>query len=163
VPSDVLLHTRLRDGDFSIRYEVQDQPNRRRYVAAPIVDPERMREALEHAAETPQPPSLSRVAAGLGCRTTTLLRRFPDLAQRVKARFQSHCAAEKDARAKHFRALVRNATFKLQEAGIYPSQHRVRQQLPKEIDMRDPVANQEWKNALAEMGLRDPNGARLVV
>ena len=110
---------------------------------------------LEEAAKDDgiTPASLSKLAAKLGCRQTTLQRRFPDLVNRIKSNYQQVCAIRKEVRAKIFRSVVRMTTIDIHRAGEYPSQHRVRAALPEFIDMRDPVAHQQWKQTLAELGV----------
>jgi len=51
-------------------------------------------------------PSLSRLAARLGCRQTTLARRFPKQIRIIKARHKSYCAIRKEVGANLFRSLV---------------------------------------------------------
>src|SRR5437667_11114772 len=104
-----------------------------------------MRRVLEEAANNdllPQ-PSLSQLAAKLGCRQTTLARRFPDLVKRVKERYQVYFAARKESRANLFRSAVRKAVLDIHNAGEYPSQWKVRQALPSFADMREPAAYDE--------------------
>lgn len=97
-------------------------------------------------------PSLSKLATRLGCKQTTLNRRFPELANKIKDRHQEFCAIRKEVRAKLFRSLVHMTVIDIHKAGIYPSQYRVRQALPSFCDMREPVAYEEWKRTLAELG-----------
>jgi len=115
-----------------------------------------MRRVLAEAAnnDSLQQPSLSQLAAKLGCNQTTLNRRFPDLVKKVKERYQAYIAARKENRASLFRSAVRNAVLDIHKAGEYPSQWRVRQALPSFADMREPAAYDEWKRTLIELGLR---------
>jgi hypothetical protein len=92
-----------------------------------------------------------KLATELGCNQSTLQRRFPELAKKIKERYQEHFVIGKEARAKLFRSIVRTSVIDLHNAGIYPSQCRVRMALPKNIDMREPVAQDEWKKTLVEI------------
>jgi hypothetical protein len=93
-------------------------------------------------------PSLSELATKLGCRQTTLPRRFPELANKVKNRYQEYCAIRKKVRAMLFRSMVRMTVIDIHKAGVYPSQCRVRQALPSFINMRERVAYEEWRQPL---------------
>jgi hypothetical protein len=135
---------------------------RRRPPAPPPLDLARARLLLEEAAgdDRNAPQSLTKVAARLKCRTKTLQKRFPDLVKRIKDRYREACTVRKEARAERIRSVVRRTTLDIHRAGEYPSQSRVRQLLPKSIDMRDPTALQEWKQTLGELELGHDPGAR---
>jgi hypothetical protein len=154
VAAERLLCADLQKGDFDIEFGMVNQPPRRRFVAPPKLDYDHIRQVLEEAAKDDgiTPASLSKLAAQLGCRQTTLQRRFPDLVNRIKANYQQVCAIRKEVRAKLFRSIVRMTTIDIHRAGEYPSQHRVRAALPEFIDMRDAVAHQQWKQSLTELG-----------
>ena len=98
-------------------------------------------------------PSLNQLARRLGCRLTTLGRRFPELAKAVKDRHQRFCAIRKEVRANLFRSLVRTAVINIHRSGDYPSQWRVRESLPKFVDMREPAAYDAWRQTLTELQL----------
>ena len=155
VSPEALLCRHLQSADFEVRWEAADRPPRKCFVAPPKVDLEKMRRELEEAASDNgiSPASLSQIAARLGCRQTTLQRRFSELVEKVKDRYQKAHALKRQVRAKIFRSAVRSAVIDLHKAGYYPSQHRVKLEVPEFIDMRDPVAYDEWKCALAELGL----------
>jgi len=114
-----------------------------------------MRKVLEEAVndDSVQCPSLSKLAARLGCRQTTLNRRFPELASKIKERHQKFCDIRKEVRVKLFRSLVHDVVIRIHKAGNYPSQWRVRQALPSFVDMREPAAYDEWKRMLVELEL----------
>ena len=112
-----------------------------------------MRRLLEEAANGDVLPnlSLSKLAIQLGCNQSTLQRRFPDLAEKVKRQYQKYCEIRIEARSKFFRYMVNSTIMGIHNAGLYPSQARVRESLPKFIDMREPVAYDEWKQTLAKL------------
>jgi hypothetical protein len=87
----------------------------------------------------------------LRCNQTTLQRRFPELAQKIKERYQEYQAIRKEVRVKIFRSIVSMTVMDIHKAGIYPSQWRVRESLPKWVDMREPAAQDEWKRTLASL------------
>lgn len=148
-----LLTTQLRADNFVLCGSMADQPSRKRFVSPPRVDLERMRQVLEEAVNgSSTHPSLSKLATLLGCNQSTLQRRFPELAEKVKQQYQSYCATQKEIRANLFRSKVRESVISIHKTGVYPSQSRIRQALPAFIDMREPVALDEWKRTLAELG-----------
>ncbi len=163
VPMEALLAKELQPADFSVEAGANRHLIRKRSAAPPPLDLVRARRLLEEAASDDRnaPLSLTKVAAQLRCRTKTLLQRFPDLVNRIKDRYRDACCVRKRVRAEHIRSIVRRATLDIHRAGDYPSQCRVRQLLPKSIDMRDPTALQEWKQTLGELELGHDPGARL--
>ena len=148
-----LLGRELTAADFTLLTDPAGQLGQRRFVSPPRVDLERMRQVLEEALKdgvVPN-PSLNQLATQLGCNQSTLQRRFPELARRVKERYQEFYAIKKEVRANLFRSMVRRTVMDLHKAGFYPSQSRVRQALPEFIDMREPVAQDKWKRKLGEL------------
>ena len=123
------------------------------YLAPLKVDLYSMRRELEHVAHADPPAglSLNAIAKKLGCNQTTLKRRFPELAEAVKHRYLAHRKAQMDARVQEVRSQVKAVMLKLHHAGIYPSQARLRAKLWGQIDMREPSAQQIWKEVLAEL------------
>jgi hypothetical protein len=162
IPSENLLAMDLQPADFSLETGVHRHLTRKKSTAPPPLDLVRARLLLEEAAgdDRNAPQSLTKVAAQLRCRTKTLKQRFPDLVKRIKDRYQDACRLRKNARAERIGSIVRRVTLDIHRAGEYPSQCRVRQLLPKSIDMRDPTALQEWKQTLAELELGHDAGAR---
>lgn len=159
VSPTAILSVRLRGDEFVLRMDTPDRVFRRRFVAPRQINLDRIQQALEDVVKEdvfPR-PSLSQMAARLGCDQTTLDRRFPDLANRIKERYRESCAIRKEARAKELESIVRRAAIDIHRAGEYPSQYRVRRALPKSIDMRDPPANKAWKQTLVELGLSMDN------
>jgi hypothetical protein len=85
-----LLSAVLRPEEFTLKPSTPGHSIRRRFVSPPRPDAELMRRVLEEAVKSdllPR-PSLSKLAARVGCRQTTLNRRFPDLVKQVKERHQ---------------------------------------------------------------------------
>lgn len=159
VPPAALLSVRLQGDEFVLRTNTPDKVLQRRFVPPRKLDLERIRQALEDAVKDdvfPR-PSLSQMAARLGCDQTTLDRRFPELAKKVKQLYRQSCEVRKAARAKQLESIVRKTTIDIHKAGDYPSQCRVRQALPSFIDMRDPPANKAWKQTLVELGFGTNN------
>jgi hypothetical protein len=152
-PMADLLSTQLGAADFTLQTDGASQPRRRRFLSPPKTDLEKMRQVLEAAANNDvfPNPSLSQLAIQLGCNQSTLQRRFPELAQKIKERYQEYEAIRKEVRAKLFRSIVSMTVIDIHKAGIYPSQCRVRQSLPKWVDMREPAAQDEWKQTLAKL------------
>jgi len=152
-PMADLLGSQVGAADFTLQTDGGSQPSRRRFVSPPKTDLEQMRRVLEEAANGDMfpNPSLSKLAIQLGCNQSTLQRRFPELAQKTKERYQKYDAIRKEVRAKLFRSMVRTTVIDIHKTGLYPSQSRVRELLPKFVDMREPVAQQEWKQTLAKL------------
>jgi DNA-binding XRE family transcriptional regulator len=102
VASERLLCSDLQAGDFKTESGVLDQPIRRLFIAPPKLDYENIRQVLGEAAKDDAVAalSLSKLAGQLGCRQTTLQRRFPDLVNRIKERYRQACASRKEERAK---------------------------------------------------------------
>jgi hypothetical protein len=148
-----LLGTQLEAADFSLQTDGGSQPSRRRFLSPPKTDLKKMRHVLEAAANNDvfPNPSLSKLAIQLGCNQSTLQRRFPELAQKIKERYQQYDAIRKEVRERLFRSIVNSTVMDIHKAGIYPSQCRVRKLLPKFIDMREPAAHEEWKQTLAKL------------
>jgi transcriptional regulator with XRE-family HTH domain len=150
-----LLSRALAAEEITFQPELPIAPKRKEFLSPPKIDLEQMRRVLEEAiANDSLPrPSLNQLAKRLGCRLTTLGRRFPELAQVVKDRHQKFCAIRKEVRAKLFRSLVRTTVINIHKSGDYPSQWRVREALPQFVDMREPAAYDAWKQTLAELQL----------
>jgi hypothetical protein len=155
VSAVALLSRPLAAEELTFQPEAPVGPRRREFLSPPKVDLERMRQVLEEAIATESlpRPSLNQLAKRLGCRITTLGRRFPELAKTVKDRHQKFCAIRKEVRANLFRSLVRTTVIGIHKSGGYPSQWRVRQALPKFVDMREPAAYEAWKQTLTELQL----------
>ena len=149
-----LLGTQLAAEDFTLQTGGGGQPSRRRFVGPPKTDLEKMRQVLEAAANDDVFPNSS--LNQLGDQTEVQ----PDdpaaalsgaLTEEIKERHQKYCEIRIEVRAKLFRSIVNSTVMSLHKAGIYPSQCRVRESLPKCVDMREPVAQQEWKETLAKL------------
>jgi DNA-binding XRE family transcriptional regulator len=150
---DFVLRRRLGPHDFSFSTRRSAQVRQRVHSAPPKHDLERMRQALEDAIRDgvfPR-PSLSALADQLGCCQTTLDRRFPELAGRVKDLYRGFAVIRKEVRSKLVRGMVRTSTIALHKAGQYPSMHMVGFGLPSFIDMRDRLAYEEWKRTMTEL------------
>jgi hypothetical protein len=153
VPMADLLRTQLGAANFTLQTDGGGQLRRRLFLSPPKTDLEKMRRVLESAANNSvfPNPSLNQLAIQLGCNQSTLQRRFPELAKKIKEHYQEYDAIRKDVRAKLFRSIVSKTVIDIHQAGIYPSQSRVRQSLPKWVDMREPAAQDEWKQTLAKL------------
>jgi hypothetical protein len=119
-----------------------------------------MRRLLESAAkgEIFPHPSLRRLAEKLGCHQTTLRRRFPSLTEQIKNQYDACENIRLEVRSKLLRSIVNSTVRNLHKAGIYPSESRLRECLPKFVHMREPIANDEWKRTLAK--LHDSNASQ---
>jgi hypothetical protein len=137
-PMAELVTTQLGSADFSLQTDCSSQPRRRRFLSPPKTDLKKMRQVLEAATnnEVFPNPSLNKLAIQLGCNQSTLQRRFPELAQKIKERYQEYGAIRKEVREKMFRSMVSMTVIDIHKAGIYPSQCRVREALPRWVDMR---------------------------
>ncbi|HWD93696.1 MAG TPA: TniQ family protein [Verrucomicrobiae bacterium] len=155
VSPTALLSVRLQGDEFVLRTDISSKVNQRRFVPPHKLNLRKMQLALEKAIEgdVSKSPSLGEIASQLGCDQTTLVRRFPELAKKVKERHRQYCADRKENRAKQLESIVRKVTIDIHNSGNYPSQYKVRQALPCSIDMRDPPANKAWKQTLVELGL----------
>jgi hypothetical protein len=130
-----------------------NSPSTKPRLSLRLDSPHFSRKAIEGDFSVSESPSLSEIASQLGCDQTTLVRRFPELAKKVKERHRQYCAVRKVTRAQHLESIVRKVTIDIHNSGNYPSQYKVRQALPCSIDMRDPPANKAWKQTLVELGL----------
>jgi DNA-binding transcriptional regulator YhcF (GntR family) len=148
-----LLVTQLGAADFTLQSVGDRQPSRRLFASPPKTDLVRMRRVLEEATkgEMFPAPSLNQLATRLTCNQSTIQRRFPELAEIIKSQHQRFAAIRIEIRSKLFRSIVHSTVMSIHQAGDYPSQWRVREMLPKFIDMREPVALQEWKQTLASL------------
>jgi AraC-like DNA-binding protein len=148
------LSGRLQRDEFVLRMDRSGKADERRFFPTRKLNLRKMQQALENAAKSDifEHPTLSQIASRLGCDQTTLVRRFPDLAKQVKELYKQSCAARKETREKQLELIVRKATMDIHNSGDYPSQYKVRQALPRSIDMRDPPANKAWKQTLVELG-----------
>jgi AraC-like DNA-binding protein len=155
VSAAALLSKPLAAEELTFQPEAPVGVRRREFLSPPKVDLEQMRRVLEEAiaSESLPRPSLNQLAKRLGCRITTLGRRFPELAKTVKDQHQKFCAIRKEVRANLFRTLVRTAVIGIHKSGDYPSQWRVRRALPKFVDLREPAAYEAWKQTLTELPL----------
>jgi hypothetical protein len=155
VSPTALLSGRLQRDEFVLRMDRSGKADERRFFPTRKLNLRKMQQALENAAKSDisEHPTLSQIASQLGCDQTTLVRRFPDLAKQVKELYKQSCAARKKTREKQLESIVRKATMDIHNSGDYPSQYKVRQALPRSIDMRDPPANKAWKQTLVELGL----------
>lgn len=153
VPMASLLSQPLTAADFQPQPDHSAQPGRRLYSAPAKVALAAMRQEMEHVVNADQSTgmSLAAIAKKLGCNQTTLKRRFPELAEAVKQRYLTHRKAQMDARIQEVRSQVRSVMLALQSTGIYPSQARLRAKLRGQIDMREPSAQQAWKEVLSEL------------
>jgi len=118
-------------------------------------DLEYMRKKLEEAVTRGVFPALSlkAISAQVGCQQSTLVRRFPDLAKRVKDSHRQFCTNRKTVRAQQICSQIKLTVIDIHEMGIYPSMRTVRKRLPPFINMREPLAYAAWKRALEELGL----------
>ena len=155
VPAVALLCSPVSADKLTLQSQSSTGLKRREFLSPPKIDLELMRQVLEEAIanESLPRPSLNQLAKRLGCRLTTLGRRFPELAKAVKGRHQEFCAIRKEVRKKLFHSVVRATVINIHKSGEYPSQCRVRQTVPSFVDMREPAAYETWKQTLAELGL----------
>jgi len=80
-----------------------------------------------------------------------LKRQFPELAEVVKKRYLEHRKVRMETRVQEVQTQVKATMLALHQAGIYPSQARLRAKLWGQIDMREPLAHQTWKQVLSEL------------
>jgi DNA-binding transcriptional regulator YhcF (GntR family) len=155
VPMVDLLCKDLVAEDFDLQAHADGQSGRRLFASLPKTDLQKMRQVLEAAAkgEMTPPPSLNQLAIQLRCNQTTLQRRFPEFTEEIKARHRQYGAIRIEVRAKLYQSIVSATVRSIHKVGLYPSQARVRDSLPRWIDMREPVAYQHWKRTLAELKL----------
>jgi len=153
VPMAVLITESLVPDRFNPLWDASSRIKTRLFPAPPIVDGETMRLALEKVAfaEHPTGISISAIAKKVGCNQSTLQRRFPELTELVKRRYLEGRKMKMQARAGEVRSLVKAQMLSLHNAGIYPSQAKLRAALWGRIDMREPCAHQTWQETLAEL------------
>jgi len=150
VPMANLLSDQLSRSDFALH---TGGGHGRRFAGLPNADLKKMRRLLESAAkgEIFPYPSLRNLAEQIGCHQTTLRRRFPALTEQVKSLYKTSETIRLEVRSKLVRSIVNSTVVDLHRSGVYPSESRLRECLPKFIHMREPVANNEWKRALAKL------------
>lgn len=155
ISPESLVTRRVQPDEFVVTKEPWGRVARRLHKPPPKHDLEQMRLVMEGAIQRKVFPcrSLSSFAAQLGCTQTTLNRRFPGLARKVKDLYREFCKIHKEVRSKMIRGMVRMSTIDLDKAGQYPSLHRVGVGLPSFIDMRDRLAYEAWKRTMTELGL----------
>ena len=149
------LCSAMQPEEFRVDPAPPREVSKKTFVPPPKSDLHAMRRALEESLkdETLPPASLSKIASDLGCRQTTLVRRFPEEAKMVKERYEQYRSIRKEVRSKLVRSQVHSVVVNIHNSGDYPSQYLVRQALPKSIDMREHAAYDEWRRTLAELGL----------
>jgi hypothetical protein len=152
---EALVRKRLGLDELEVALEPRGPATRRVHKTPPKHNLESMRRVLQSAVQENAFPqrSLSSLAAELGCSQTTLDRRFPELARRVKALYRRFCEIHKEVRSNLIRGMVRMSTIDLHKAGHYPSMHRVESGLSSLVDMRDRLAYEEWKRTMTELDL----------
>lgn len=148
-----LLSKQLADEDFHLQADDACEFERKLFASPPKTDLEEMRQVLEAAAkgEITPPPSLNQLAIQLKCNQTTLQRRFPELAEKIKAFHRQYGEIRIEVRGKLSQSIVNSAAMSIYNVGLYPSQARVRDSLPSWLDIRGPVVYQQWKKTLAEL------------
>ena len=155
VAPEVLVCSHLRAIHISPGSKAVTRTGHRRLFAPRKHDLEYMRKKLEEAVTRGVFPALSlkAISAQVGCQQSTLVRRFPELAKRVKDLHRQFCANRKTVRAQQICSQIKLTVIDIHKMGIYPSMRTVRQRLPTFINMRDPLAYAAWKRALEELGL----------
>ena len=116
---EALVSRCVQAEEFMVTMPPRGRAARRLHKPPPRHDLERMRLILEGATQDDVFPrrSLSSLAAQLGCSQTTLARRFPDLARKIKDLYTNFSAIRKEVRSRLVRGMVRMSTCDLHKAG----------------------------------------------
>jgi DNA-binding XRE family transcriptional regulator len=101
------------------------------------------------------PPPLAEIARRLGYDPCFLRRHFPDLCQRISARYAKYKNQQGKLRIERLCAEIRQATLELYAQGVNPTPRNVRLRLSKPGSFLEKAAQTAYKNALQELGLID--------
>jgi hypothetical protein len=113
-----------------------------------------LREVMTKAAESPEfrPLSVGQVCRQVGCHQTYAARKFPILAEQIKAHRATYVQIHKQQRQFFTGLITKSVASQLAGSGKYPSNRRMRRALPSWISLRDPVARKAWLEVLEEWG-----------
>jgi AraC-like DNA-binding protein len=100
-------------------------------------------------------PSLKEIARRFGHSTDRLRRLFPELCQRISARYLADEKARAAQKMEQLQIEIRQATIEIWQGGLYPSRSRVSSRLSKPGYFRSPELDAAWRKALQELGLSD--------
>ena len=120
-----------------------------------VLDMEKITQELEaELSKTGEPPSpMSVVARRLRYDHSYLRRHFPDLCRAISDRYRAYRKKLREERKQRILDEVRQATYRVYNQGLYPSQERVRLLLGKPGFIREPGAQAVWHETLVVLGL----------
>lgn len=133
-------------------YAQKSVPGERTYMQMRHFDTKRIQQALEEALQETPPPSMREVAQRLTYDPSHIQKHFPDLCQAISRRYQTHRAAQKEARIQRLGDELRLVMRKLHEQGQYPSWTQIRKMLTKPGITRDPAIKDIRREMLKELG-----------
>jgi hypothetical protein len=106
--------------------------------------------------------SLTKICRRVGVHPSFVMRKLPDLAAKIKTRYQLFLTARKEARHFFTKWVVEAKIMDLYYAGHYPSQRQVNNQLQHGMSLRDPIAKAVWRETIAELGISGMHAGRAV-
>jgi transcriptional regulator with XRE-family HTH domain len=108
---------------------------------------------LQREKEPPSP--MSEVAKCLEYDQSFLYKHFPEICRAISSRSREYRKRKRDERKQKILDEVRQATFKVYDQNLYPSQERVRLLLTKPGSIKEPGALAAWHEALQDLGLEN--------
>jgi AraC-like DNA-binding protein len=113
--------------------------------------------ALEDAIRNEQspPPSVASIGRKLGCHSSFLKKKFPDLTKTISAKYRQYWSIHKSERLFFMRLIVKSRTSEIAARGEYPSWRKVARTLPGTFNF-GTVVIEAWQETLRDWGLRPP-------
>ena len=109
---------------------------------------------MTNAAENPKSPpvSVAEVCRKVGCHPSFAVRKCPEAAAKIKKHWSTYWKIHKQQR-QYFAALVTKCVASnLAAAGEYPSNNKMKRELPTWISLREAVSRKAWEEVLEEWG-----------
>ncbi|SRR6266702_1126445 len=122
-----------------------------------VLDVEKIKGKLiaELQQEKEPPAPMSEVAKCLGYDQSFLYKRFPEICRAISSRCRAYRKRKRKERKQKILDEVRQATFRVYDQNLYPSQERVRRLLTKPGSIKEPGALAAWHEALQDLGLEN--------
>jgi len=125
-----------------------------------VLDVEKIKGKLiaELQQEKEPPAPMSEVAKCLGYDQSFLYKHFPEICRAISSRCREYRKRKREERKQKILDEVRQATFRVYDQNLYPSQERVRLLLTKPGSIKELGALAAWHEALQDLGLeiREP-------
>jgi len=122
-----------------------------------VLDVEKIKGKLiaELQQEKEPPAPMSEVAKCLGYDQSFLYKHFPEICRAISSRCRAYRKRKREERKQKILDEVRQATFRVYDQNLYPSQERVRRLLTKPGSIKEPGALAAWHEALQDLGLEN--------